>query len=40
VRFDPAEVRAYLQTNRRIAATKARHTARPLAVRSQAVLAY
>ena len=40
VRFDPGEIRAYLQTNRRIAATKARHTARPLAVRSPAVLAY
>ena len=25
VRFDPAEVRAYLQKNRRIAATRARH---------------
>jgi excisionase family DNA binding protein len=39
VRFDPTEVRAYLQTNRRIAATKARHPARPLPVHSQAVLA-
>jgi len=39
VRFDPTEVRVYLQTNRRIAATKARHPARPLTVRSQAALA-
>jgi phage terminase Nu1 subunit (DNA packaging protein) len=39
VRFDPAEVRAYLQTNRRIAATKARQAVRPLAMSSQAALA-
>lgn len=39
VRFDPAEVRAYLQTNRRIAASKARRAARQVTVRSQAVLA-
>ena len=31
VRFDPAEVRAYLQQNRRIAATKARRAARETA---------
>ena len=28
VRFDPVEVREYLKTNRRIAATKVRHSAR------------
>ena len=31
VRFDPAEVREYLHQNRRIAATKARRTARETA---------
>ena len=38
VRFDPAEVRAYLQTNRRIDATRARHAARVPIVRSPAAL--
>lgn len=34
VRFDPAEVRAYLQKNRHIAATRARHSARPRTMRA------
>ena len=39
IRFDPGEVRSYLQINRRIAATKARHPARSLAARPQAASA-
>ena len=37
VRFDPAEVRAYLQTNRRIDATRARHADRNTTVRPAAL---
>ncbi len=39
VRFDPAEVRAYLQTNRCIVATRARRAARDFAARSPATFA-
>lgn len=39
VRFDPAEVRAYLQTNRHIGGTRARRAVRDFPMRSTAGVA-